>query len=272
MNVVWIHRGGPDMASYRYRALIPSQILGGSVNEGMADTLIFSKPQAEDIELAIRARKDGTQVITDICDDHLNHPELGPVYKDMINLSDKIVCPTKVMGERIYEEYRRDFNVIPDPYEQELCEPHAEGNNLLWFGHQSNLDDIVKYLPLLDQINRKVTIVSGPKKIKGVIPWSLKTQREELQKANIVLLPSRKGAEYKSPNRLVNSIRAGCFVVGHHPAYEESRRFVWNGEIFTGARWATINQSILNDLVKEGQSYTEKYSPENIAKQWAAIL
>lgn len=261
------------MASYRYRAQIPASLIDNCyINEGMADTIVFSKPIAEDIDLAIKARKDGTKVIVDICDDHLNHPEIGPVYKDMINLSDTIVCPTSEMARRIFDSHHRQPVVIPDPYEQELSEPHAEGENLLWFGHQSNLVDITNLIPNLDKINRKLTIVSGPKKIKGVIPWSLDTQREQLQKANIVLLPSRKGAEYKSPNRLINSIRAGCFVVGHHPAYEEFRKFAWNGEVFTGVRWATVNQSILNDLVKQGQAYSEKYSPEAVAQQWRAVL
>lgn len=266
------------MASYRYRAKIPCEqlnLLGlnAAINDGHADTVVFSKPTAQDIPLLHECKRDGTRVIVDICDDHLNHADIGPVYQEFINLADTIVCPTDEMGRRIFDAYHKDFRVISDPYEMPYREPHVNGTDLFWFGHQTNLNDITPHIPMLDKEGFKLSLMSGPQKIKGVIPYSFEALSDSLGKADIVLLPSRKGVEYKSPNRLINAIRSGCFVVGKHPGYEEFRHFIWNSDIRAGVQWARHFQSDLNGLIKQAQDYIEvKYSPETIGKQWAEVL
>ena len=105
------------------------------------------------------------------------------------------------------------------------------------------------------------------------VPWSPEMQTKQLQQATVAFLPIRKGVEYKSPNRLVNAIRAGCFVVtDRNPSTTEFRRYIWTGNSFTGVKWSQHFRPELNDIVAEGQTYIEKFSPENVGKQWKQLL
>jgi hypothetical protein len=131
------------------------------------------------------------------------------------------------------------------------------------------LNDLLQH-----RVKRPVRVVTGPNSAN--IPyeqWMPEVQTRALAESNIVLLPTRKGVEYKSPNRLVNALRSGCFAIcSPHPAYKEFRKFVWVGDFATGLIWSAHFVDDLNGLVAEGQSYIEKFSPANVAKQWAQVL
>jgi len=274
MNVVWVNRFGPNMASYRYRAETPANEvkkhgINASINNGEADVVIYSKPWGEDLEKAKKAKSEGCKVIVDFCDDHFQR---DPTYKEFADLADGIVCPTPIMRARIYDYVKKDSVVIPDPYEMDECEPHADGDNYLWFGHMGNLKDILDVVQYLG--DRKLRVVSGPQQIPSVIPWSPENLRDTMKVSNICLFPTKPGSEYKSPNRLINAFRAGLFpVCMTHPAYLEFKHFCWVGNLPTGLKWEKSFKKDLNDLVKAGQDYIrERYSPETIGKKWAEYL
>jgi len=116
-------------------------------------------------------------------------------------------------------------------------------------------------------------IITGPKTIEGTTPYSPENLLRGFREAHKVLLPTRAGVEYKSPNRLLESLRMGLFpICGDLPAYKEFKRFIWTGEIWTGLRWTKHFRSDLNDLAYEGQDYIrDRYSPERIAKLWLEV-
>lgn len=267
MNVVFVHSGGPDMASFRYRASMPAlelrkQGFEVSLNDGMADVVVFSKPDAAGLDVARRAKKDGTKIVADFCDDHFSHETLGPVYREFIGIADQVICPTAGMQEK------SGGDVIADPYEIERCQPHANGDECIWFGHQRNLDEIIGS-------GLKLRIVTGPnERVKGYVPWSVENLKANLAVSNIAVLPTLKWGEYKSANRVINAAMAGCFVVaGDKPSYREFRKFLWIGPTKGGMQWAKAFQNELNDRVTEAQDYIEsKYSPKVIGQQWADML
>lgn len=248
------------MASYRYRSYIPAKQIGASINEGEADVLVFSKPVLQDLYMA-REAKGEAKIVVDICDNHFNHPGLGPVYKEILSLSDAAVCPTEYMAHLIRRLTGKEACVISDPYEEAYQRPHANGDKRLWFGHESNLKDIEQHKWI-----GNLTILSGS-------DWSPKAQYEALRDNNIVVLPTSPGSEYKSPNRLVNSVRGGCFVVADkHPAYVEFKKMMWVGPIGQGIQYSKCFVNELNDRVTECQTYIKKFSPENIGAQWKSFL
>ena len=274
MNIVFVHDGGEQVASYRYRCLIPGQELekhGHTVtyNEGDAHICVFSKPKEVDIQVAQGAKANGCAIVVDIGDDHLGHPQLGPIYDKMLKIADRVVCPTPNMAYRLSEHTEVPVKIIPDPYEMEEMEPHADGASLVWFGHQVNLKDMEPYFNLPN-----LRIVTGPQTIEGTTFWSMENQRRAMREANIVLLPTRPGVGFKSPNRLVNSLRMGLFpVCDEHLAYRCFRDFVWTNGVVMGLRWAAEFRNDLNDLVREGQNYIrDEYSPERIGEQWAKFI
>jgi hypothetical protein len=267
--------GGPDMASYRYRARIPAEEcsklgIDGKVNEGQAHILVFSKPMGQDLILAEQARSQGVKIVVDIGDDHFTD-RFSELYHGIAKVAHTLVTPTKEMAARLYDYTGRKAEVIPDPYELDLQEPHAQGLNALWFGHNVNLGDLQPWRKWLN--GYEIRVVTGPGVVEPQIKWSPDALNEELARANVVLLPTRHGAENRSPNRLLNAIRAGCFpVCSKHPSYDEFKKMVWVGDIRTGLQWAKSQQGMLNGLVKEAQSYIEKYSPQSIGLQWAQFL
>lgn len=293
MKIAFIHQGGPSMATYRFRVELPQAELikmghEVSVNGGEADTVIFSKPMLTDYEIAQDVKKQGARIVVDLTDDHLTHPMLGPLYKQMVDISDILVSPTKNMAERVYRVYGKVPEVIGDPYGQDAIDAHVAGQKLLWFGHMVNLKDLKPWEKCLNGI----TILTGPKPIINDKPhkklatigglaweerfheWSREAQSEEMAKADIVVLPTRRGAEYKSNHRLLDAVRGGCFVVcGGHPSHDEFRKMLWVGDIKAGLDWTRAFEDELNDRVNEAKAYIEKsYSPAAIARRWQEVL
>jgi hypothetical protein len=244
----FIHSGDESMASYRYRAKIPSELLNIPINQD-AEIYILSKPKPQDLEKEL--------FIADFCDDHFDHE----YYREILNKALIVTCPTETMQKRI-KELGRDANVIPDPYEYPLKAPHCNGSALLWYGHGSNINSIIKWLPTL----KNVRIVSN---IEGAIQWSWSLMLEEFARADIVLMPATK--EYKSPNRTIEAIRQGCFVVAEpHPSINDFPIYI--GNIQEGIEWARTHQKQANQMILEAQNYIEKYSPRRVANVWKRTL
>lgn len=274
-KAVFVHRLGPAAASFRYRAAIPAREIGATVNEGEGQVFIFSKPQIADIELAKECKADGCKIVVDFSDDHFRVKQIGSVYVEIAKLADCLVVPTENMAGRIQKYLGRTADaIIPDPYEEPLCEPHANGaEKFVWFGNGVNLKDLIGHFQFMKSLD--VTLVTNRQAETSWkhVEWSQQSQTEELQKAQICLLPTRKGVEYKSPNRLVNAIRAGCFVVASaHPAYREFRDVAWTGNLHTGIKWAQHFKDELDGMVQEGQAYVEKYAPSKIGAMWQQVI
>ena len=275
MNIVWVHRYGQQFASFRYRAATPAvevaKINGykTAINSGEADIVIFSKPHEYELEMAQKAKAEGAKIVVDISDDHFMRDD---VQKRFAELADGIVTGTDTMRARIYDYTKKDSVAIPDPYEFAECEPHADGDDYLWFGHSSNFNALVRVMPSMK--GRKLRVVTGPKNAAGTILWTPENMVTAFQMSNIVVLPTLLGHEFKTNNRLVNSIRSGCFAVCMgHPAYMEFKRHVWVGNFPTGLRWAEHFRKDLNGLVKSAQDYIrDRYSPEAIGRLWASYL
>jgi len=241
------------MASYRYRCLIPSQELGLKINDFSRDILVFSKPTPTDVSLAKLGKMRGKKIVVDICDDHL---ELDH-YRAMLDMSDRVTCPTEVMAKRL-----RWAEVIEDPYEYPQCHPHMKGDNLLWFGHPSNLKSIRGR-----DFGHPLRVVSSG---KDVIQWSPEIMRDEFRRADIVVIPHTQS--YKSPNRAVEAIRQGCFVVAErHPSLQAFP--VYQGDIKEGIEWALKYPDIANQMTAEAQGFVSKrFSPKTVASAWKKLF
>lgn len=265
------------MASYRYRAEIPSQEvakLNGfktAVNDGEADIVVFAKPVKGDLEMAQKAKAEGAKIIVDLCDDNFGTGD-RELYTQFADLADGITTATTIMRGRLYDYIKKDSVVINDPYEFDEVAPHADGDDYLWFGHMRNFPELVSVMKMMG--SRKLRVVTGPQPVPNSIPWSPYTLKQVFALTNKVILPTIPGHEYKSPNRLVNSIRQGCFpICMDHPSYEPFKHMVWVGQFIPGLQWAEHFHENLNELVRQAQDYIrDRYSPEAIGKEWASYL
>ena len=253
-KVSFIHWGDKTSASWRYRAKIVSEGWA-SLNDLTADTLIFAKPQANELMDMAKAKARGAWVIVDFCDDHFDWVH----YKEALRLADAISCNTEVMA-KIIKEHGREATVIGDPYEYPEEKPHCNGLNLLWYGHAVNKHSLERILPDLVGYNLRVVSNFG-----GAIPWSHETMLEEFAKADIVLMPAT--AEYKSPNRAVEAIRQGCFVVSERDLGIPE---IYVGNIKEGIEW-TQTQNVNQRISKAQKFVTEEFSPKILIDKWKTL-
>lgn len=260
-RVSFIHSGGPEMASYRYRAAVPAKELGASLNDLSADTLVFAKPTPQDLWEMGKAKARGATVIVDFCDDHFDWLH----YREALRLADIVTCPTEEMKARILAQAEKPVHVIPDPYEYPELLPHCAGVNLLWFGHATNRHSLER---VLDEVQGYPLLVIS--NFPGAMPWSKETMLQAFPNADIVILP--KTDDYKSPNRALEAIRQGCFVVAEpHPSLEGFP--VWIGNIKEGIEWARQNPQLAKDKTLEAQRFvTERYSPQTVASAWRSVI
>lgn len=257
--ISFIHLLGANVASYRYRAQIPAIQIGATLNNFSADVLVFAKPMPGDDKVMQNLREE-QHVIMDICDNWLYRG----YYRRMMSMADVITCPTGVMGDMLAREGRSAV-VIPDPYEFPEQEPHCAGKNLLWFGHGSNLDDLRAVKNELHGC--KLRIVSNA---HNTIPWSMETIHQELESADIVIIPAY--APYKSANRALEAIRSGCYVVAEpHPSLEDIPG-IWKGDLRSGIEWAAKNCDEANRRTWKAQKHIkENFSPERVGNAWRTV-
>jgi len=249
----FIHWGDHNAASWRYRAKIPAGDWA-SQNDLTADTLIFAKPQANELMDMARAKARGAWVVVDFCDDHFDWLH----YQEALRLADAVTCSTTEMAKRI-KELGRDATVISDPYEYPEMPPHCNGVNLLWYGHHVNRESLQRILPDLE--GYPLRVVSN---FDGAIPWSKETMLEEFARADIVVIPAT--AAYKSANRAIEAIRQGCYVVAEpHPALEGFPIYI--GNIKEGIEWT--KQQNMNELISKAQKFvTAEFSPQILIDKW----
>lgn len=265
--VSFIHNGGMDMASYRYRAAIPAAFLEGcSINGLNARTLIFSKPQPHELDLMKFSKVAGKRLIVDFCDDHFaNYPH----YAEMLKLADEIVCPTTFFAEKLRSAYGRNVTVIDDPYEFPEESPHCNGTNLLWYGHASNYDSLTRVIDVMRDYQYQIVSNAG-----GDWPWdewSSEGMFSAFAKADIVVMPA--SAPYKSCNRTTEAVRQGCFVVAEpHPSLEGFPG-IWIGDIKEGIEWARQNPLEAKERTRMAQQFvTERFSPRTVACAWSQVI
>ncbi|MDB4351928.1 hypothetical protein OAA60_00680 [Porticoccaceae bacterium] len=187
----------------------------------------------------------------------------------MLQLADYIVAPTAGMREIMSEFTDKGITVIPDPYEYEVREPHANGPRKLWFGHNVNLKAIEPFMAL-----ENLKVVTGPTVPPGCLPWSQQAMPSYFHDSNIALFPALETDYHKTNNRMINAINAGLFpICDPHPAYEDFRDVAWTSDIRTGLRFAKENSEDLNALVAEAQAIVEmKYSPAYVGSIWKELI
>lgn len=243
----------------------------------------------------------GKKTVFDLSDDRLNG-RVGPHLRRMIAHAGAVVTTSPALRQKVKDACGKEAFVIGDPFEGVRGEPRfAPGARLkaLWFGHPVNFDSLKQALPALLEACKKqpidLRIVTGL--IGGIehdckqfnatyrgrlslryAPWSPEETWRSLSDADFVLIPYLQDhARFlaKSPNRMIESLWAGRFVVAQPiPSYMEFGEWAWIGDdLVQGIDWMRENGSALPARIKAAQEYIAgAYSPEHIAAQWLTAL
>jgi hypothetical protein len=193
--------------------------------------------------------------------------------------------------------------LIDDPYEgppgEPRFEPAADRVRLLWFGHPVNFDTVADMMPKLGALARSTRlslhVVSnstnsgieanleqvkrqfGPGLTASFTQWSPEATWQAMSDCDLVVVPSLPAAKklVKSPNRVVEPLRAGRFVVAYPlPSYVELADYVWLGEnVADGVAWAVANVADIPRRIATGQAHVNRrFSPLSIGRVWEAVL
>jgi len=250
---------GDDIASSRYRAIIPQRELAELGVKAGNDWCVIGKHSWHWGMLAAFRR-----VCFDVCDDHFGHPVWGEHYHTSCLRADLVTCNSHEMARTIESKIGKQAIVIPDPYEQFECQPRVDAKMPLWYGHRSNLQDIAPYVGRLPGLR----IISNA---DGFTQWSPETMDCAFDACGMVVIPTGKSM-CKSGNRAVEAIRRGRFVVsGYLPAYADLGIYV--GDIMDGVEWVKTHERQALERIKASQAYVrDEYCPRRIAKLWLQAL
>jgi hypothetical protein len=256
----------PHVASYRYRCSIPMNILQNTVTP---DVTVIAK----DWLTLKQVRSIRGPVVWDCCDDHFDKEnDRADYYHEIANLVTAITVPTEGMRQRVLEATGKEALVVEDPYELPLAKPLMKSGwaqNLFWYGHKSNLRELIACRD--DFGERKILVMSN---FEGCIPWSHEGMLKGLGWCDVVPIPvgTDKKSQAKSPNRMVEAIRQGRYVVANPlPAYAVYG--MWQGDLKEGLEWVDDNPDIALEAVRKAQKIVEeKHSPKVIAAQWLKVF
>lgn len=252
---------GASLASSRLRSAIPQRELKKQGIEQGSDVLVYGKHWLpEDVKRSFR------KLVYDVCDDHYKNPKLKAYYLKNTQEADLVTCNSEVMKQRIKEETGRDAVVIKEPYESAEYLPSI-GGRLLWFGHNSNLPDLVRIEPYL---RHPLMVLSND---PDCVEWTPHTFKQAIQTPCIVIIPTGKSLA-KSENRMVESIRCGKYVCAEPlPSYQPFSEFFPLGDIPEHVEWALSHKEGSLENVRAAQDYIRnKYSPAQIARDWLKAL
>jgi hypothetical protein len=302
IKINFISKATPKLASYRMRIQTPLNILNYSLGEdavtgkcqstvdSAADINVFSKHFDQPTTLLSMTSKDdfGFKAIFDVCDDHFDRED-GPFYEKMIAQADYITCNSANMQTRIYEVTGKLARIIPDPitFPDSSMKPFEKGAKpkVLWFGHNSNLGSLAS---VTEKNKTEVTaycnkLYKGLKNIK-VLFWELGKVESEIGKYDVVVLPTANHpwAKCKSPNRAVDAIAAGKFVItDSEEIYADLKDYVKiipdlgarPGALDEALKWWSTHPAEVEAMIVNGQKHIKKmYSSDKILEGWLNVL
>ena len=237
---------------------------------------------------------------------------VASLYRSLLWHADAVIYPCQAM-QQLGNPWLTPNNpaqgwIIEDPWQVE-AHPYRplkpdEPCRIIWFGHSSNAQYLLKELSKLLQscrthVSYELTILSDSgtqKRIEQQIqklpygkPWTLrciswdsksqpKQLIQELTRAHIAIIPSdiqdtRKLAA--SHNRAVDAIQAGCMVIASPlPSYKELKKLLLLSEDFGESINTGIQQysRLTSKWLTYRESNLKRFSPSSNTVKWKNVI
>lgn len=244
----------------------------------------------------------GGQAILDLCDNLFIR---DGVREDIIagcRSADRVIVPTRGLADIVRDKTGCLATVIGDPFEgPEQAPRFAPAPNMLriaWFGSTGNLDGIAEEIAQLtlrktdprvyrfsltsiinEARHRQLAALAArrPDIQISATQWRPERTWANLAAADLVFLPSQATDFHriKSPNRLIEGLRAGRWVIAHPlESYQAFAPWAAITEDFDAAvRWALDHPADVLERITAGQDYIrQNFDVEAIGGLWLDTL
>lgn len=291
LKICFVLYAGPEMASTRYRAVVPGKVLGKHGFHVIAgepdpnfDVFIFSKHfNPADPEIAKVLKSKGKTIIYDVCDYHFEGKHRDH-YLRMCEIAHVITCTTEPMQDYIKEFTGRHATVVPDPVEFPEAKVRFDPEDpirLFWYGNTLNLDTLVPIIPDIEGMT--LTVVTTREVEFNRVgstycrTWSPTAMFEGFINSDIVIMPTLTDDRrklVKSHNRVSEAIRQGHYVcAGHLPSYEQFAPWMHLGNVREGINWALANPEKVRENIARAQDYVAaNFDPNVIGQRWKDVI
>ncbi|RZP22272.1 MAG: glycosyltransferase family 1 protein [Burkholderiaceae bacterium] len=238
-------------------------------------------------------------LLLDYTDNHFSKEGIvGDFYREIKPAVSGLILPSEKMKKNIDREWDGFTKVIPEPVEVDFLEPDRQKPDYsemtaLWFGHNSNLGFLMKYIATSIHNNppRRLIILTNnmptqvvrqgatlaPKGLEIKLgQWSLDNMRKAAKVSHYALIPSEKNNPRKSgvsPGRLLTSMALGLPVIAEPlDSYLPFKEFF----AFTDsdrAKELAKDPKIYHGKVKEVQGIIRRsYTVSAIEEEWVKVV
>ena len=303
----------PKRASQRFRGLVPLKHMLPTdgyidkVEEATKDDLVIMS-KAIEVKDFLYLKDKGIKFVFDVCDNKWRLGKDRQKNTAIMNAgcqhANLVTTTCHELKQKIFDETGKNSIIIDDPYEREMeevrFEPHEKNLNFCYFGGRKSfwlvdweeviagLNFVCKQLGVEYTLNcitqkhllasKKITHHFYPDGPVIMYEWNYKLQGELVRKCDFVLLPIPNNNplvfSYKSPNRVIDSIAQGRYVITTKgvTSYRQYGEFIGMGSLKDNIKWAIENPKSVRRKIDKGQKDIKKYnSPEVIAKQWMSL-
>lgn len=269
-----------------------------------ADIAIFGKVFYSYPDLYEFLSEHNIPMVMDLCDDIFNRDHLNKPYQLLASYCGNTVASCPTLAEQYLQYSGKTATVIYDAVEGSLRAPSANKSidpdtiHCLWYGIPHNLNFLHFALPKLSQlqgIKLKITVLTQiDDEIKDwyrsakndyqdritleVKQWNLEDHFQQLQRCDVVLVPSMEGEEFrvKTANRIITALWAGKPCIAYPlPSYQDFKEYaILNPSMADGIRHLlTLTPQQLAAKISAGQEYIKNhYSTEQISQHWINLI
>ena len=287
-------------ASVRFRALVPVKGMGDkgglihNIEDVKKDDIIVCAKIIDMNTLKYLIDKK-IKYVFDICDDKWNKDK--KLYDFACRNANLVTTTCEELRDRIKGYTGKIAHIIPDPTEREQEEPKFDPKDhikFVWFGGRKSFslfdwDAVVASIKAVTN-NFSIHAITGKpekaskrlnhlieNKILFMYQWDFDKQGQMVRDCDFVLIPLPTNmplVQVKSPNRVIDSIQQGRFVLTNDgvDSYKNLSDYIHLGSLKEGLKWALNNKEQVIEKIKQGQKYiNQNHSPKVVGKKWLEI-
>lgn len=186
------------------------------------------------IEKIEKAKSKNAKIILDFTDNYIDQNDnfYKPLYEKLIPITHEIVTSSDYLKLKLQEKFKGPIVVIEDPIEIDILKPKIKNQdsfNILWFGHNSNIDYLVNFINDWKDLENRLTLITLTNE-EGLIRfnqkleyvhkylsinlglWSVNTMIDTSKFCDLAIIPSDLNDVRKSgvsANRLITALALG---------------------------------------------------------------